>query len=137
VRSSINSSTHYLMKIAVTGCNGNVGRRVVVLALKRGQMVVGIDRAPQSSPDCANPQFKFIQADLTDYGTVLKVLDGCDGVIHLAACSNPGDYQVNSHNRCARNRVLRDGNPRFQLTLSNVVLSWNVFRACAEVTDSC
>jgi nucleoside-diphosphate-sugar epimerase len=90
------------MKIAVTGCNGRVGKRVVVLALKRGHTVVGIDRAPQSSPDCANSQFIFMHADLTDYDTVLKVLEGCDGVIHLAACSNPGDYQVNSHNRCAR-----------------------------------
>jgi nucleoside-diphosphate-sugar epimerase len=88
------------MKVAVTGCNGSVGKRVVTLALKLGHTVVGIDHTLQSGRDCANSQFMFIHADLADYDTVLKVFEGCDGVIHLAACSNPGDYKVNTHNRC-------------------------------------
>ena len=88
------------MKVAITGCSGKVGKRVVALALKRGHTVVGIDLTPKSVHDCLCFRFTFIQADLTCYDTVLKVLEGCDGVIHLAACPNPGDYGVNTHNRC-------------------------------------
>ncbi|KAF8227176.1 NAD(P)-binding protein [Tricholoma matsutake] len=99
---------------SITGCNGNVGKRVVTLALRRGYTVVGVDPKPQFGHNWVNSQFTFIHADLADYDTVLKVLEQCNSVIHLAACSNPGDYKVNLHN-------------------SNVIVSWNVLRAGAEL----
>ena len=92
------------MKIAVTGCNGSVGRRVVLCALKEGYQVSGVDWVDyQSHGDAAeartNPNFTFIEADLRDYDTALKVLTGCDAVVHLAAYRNPGDYVWQTHNR--------------------------------------
>jgi len=103
------------MKIAVTGCNGNVGRPVVACALRNGHEVVGIDRTDVPlTEDASNPNFQYIQADLRDYDTTLRVLTGCTGVVHLAACPNPGDFVAVTHN-------------------SNVVMSWNMLRAAAEL----
>ncbi|KAJ2998817.1 hypothetical protein NUW54_g7000 [Trametes sanguinea] len=38
------------MRLAVTGCNGSVGTRVVLAALEAGHTVVGIDAVPCSEP---------------------------------------------------------------------------------------
>lgn len=87
------------MKIAVTGCNGRVGKPVVALALTRGHSVVGIDcNGEPASEVRQTPTFTYTCADLRDYETALKVLEGCDSVIHLAAHPDPGDYKVASHN---------------------------------------
>ncbi|THH08583.1 hypothetical protein EW145_g2613 [Phellinidium pouzarii] len=107
------------MKIAVTGCNGRVGRRVVLYALKEDHQVFGIDHAdPPEHNDTVqaadNLNFTFIKADLREYGKTLEVLQGCDAVAHLAAYPDPGDYVWQTHN-------------------SNVVISWNVLRAAAEL----
>ncbi|KAF4613790.1 hypothetical protein D9613_007721 [Agrocybe pediades] len=107
------------MKITVTGCNGRVGRRVVKLALERGNIVTGIDViqppfATAEEPWFDSPAFTFKQADLQDFESVLDVLAGSDAVINLAACPDPGDYKVKSHN-------------------DNVVISWNILRSCAEL----
>ncbi|KAF9466470.1 hypothetical protein BDZ94DRAFT_1250986 [Collybia nuda] len=103
------------MKIAVTGCNGRVGKPVVALALARGHSVVGIDYNGEPSAETGEaPSFTYTRANLKDYETALKLLEGCDSLIHLAAHPDPGDYNVTSHN-------------------DNVVLSWNVLRACAEL----
>ncbi|KDR76363.1 hypothetical protein GALMADRAFT_247802 [Galerina marginata CBS 339.88] len=105
------------MKLAVTGCNGRVGTRVVKLALERGYTVVGIDLVPPSSAQESwrnNPKYSFKQADLMDFDVVLDVLAGCEAVITLAACPTPADYKVQTHN-------------------SNVVISWNILRGCAEL----
>jgi len=103
------------MRIAVTGCNGRVGKRVVELALRRGHTVVGIDYIPEAEQQAVqHPQFTFLQADLKDYKVVTTALEGSEGVVHLAAFPDPGDYEVTTHN-------------------SNVVISWNILRACAEL----
>ncbi|KAF7312235.1 NAD-binding protein [Mycena indigotica] len=99
--------------IAVTGCNGSVGKRVVLCALKHGYHVVGIDFSPRV-PDDPTPEFTFIQADLTDFDATLKALSGCEAVLHLAALPQPGDYRVKVHN-------------------NNVVISWNILQAAAEL----
>ena len=95
------------MKLAVTGCNGRVGRRVVLHALDEGHQVVGIDINDPSSfiedvdarRITASEAFSFENADLKDYDQALQVLQGCDGVAHLAAYPNPGDYVWQTHNR--------------------------------------
>lgn len=104
------------MKLAITGCNGRVGTRVVLRALQRGHTVTGIDLTPQSKEFNDILEFTFHQVDLRDYDRVLEVLSqcGCEGVIHLAAFPNPTDYKAQTHN-------------------ANVVLSWNILRACAEL----
>jgi len=105
------------MKIAVTGSNGRVGKRVVAHALKEGHEVVGIDIADAPSDlleERDHPQFKYISADLSDYDTTLKVLEGAEGIVQLAALAGPEDYVVKTHN-------------------TNVVISWNVLRAAAHL----
>lgn len=87
------------MKLAITGCNGRVGKRVVALALKRGYTVVGIDHTPEPANATINPRFSFLQVDLRDYDQTLKALRGYEGVIQLAAFPNPGDYAAVVHNR--------------------------------------
>ena len=91
------------MKILVTGCTGSVGRRVVLHALKEGHQVVGVDYVGRDEDNdvaeaMKSPSFSFVEADLRDYDTVLKLLTSCDAVIHLAAHRNPGDYVWKTHN---------------------------------------
>ncbi|KAJ7494624.1 hypothetical protein B0H11DRAFT_2155976 [Mycena galericulata] len=107
-----------LAKIAITGSNGSVGRRVVLRALKHGYHVVGIDHSPLATADDQDlgSNFSFLQVDLKDYNETLKALEGCEAIIHLAALSRPGDYKVIVHN-------------------SNVVISWNILRAAAEASS--
>ncbi|KXN88493.1 dTDP-6-deoxy-L-talose 4-dehydrogenase (NAD(+)) [Leucoagaricus sp. SymC.cos] len=109
------------MKLVITGCNGSVGQRVVLLALKRGYTVTGGDYATLSEElrslvQDYQERFTYHQYDLKDYDRVLELLKNskCEAVIHLAAIRDPSDYKVHTHN-------------------SNVVLSWNVLRACAEL----
>lgn len=92
------------MKIAVTGCNGNVGKRVVLHALKEGHDVVGIDFTVQPEHDDVSTangheRFNYVKADLRDFDATLEVLRGCDAVAALAAFPNPGDFLWKTHNR--------------------------------------
>lgn len=122
------------MKIAVTGCNGSVGRRIVACALLQGHDIVGIDHTdPPTSLDASNPRFAYVQADLQDYQTTLQALDGCEGVVHLAAFPNPTDYVAKTHNRFAFDTPRRSHEEDAHHFRSNVVISWNVLRSAAEV----
>lgn len=88
------------MKLAITGCNGSVGRRVVTLALKHGHAIIGIDCSPASDTEFSKDSaFSFLQADIREYDETLEALKGQEGVIHVAGIRNPGDYAVNAHNR--------------------------------------
>lgn len=90
------------MKIAVTGCNGRVGRRVVKFALKKGHKVVGIDYSPAADVAESQPDdFTFLSVDLKDYQKTLDALSGCDAIVQLAAFPDSGDYKVITHNRYA------------------------------------
>ncbi|KAJ3867039.1 NAD(P)-binding protein [Lentinula novae-zelandiae] len=107
------------MKLVVTGCNGGVGKRVVKLALQRDHSVVGLDLADGPFTDNLlttqeASHFTYLQVDLTDYEASLAAIRGCEGIIHLAAHPNPGDFVVATHN-------------------TNVVASWNVLRGAAEL----
>ncbi|THH28334.1 hypothetical protein EUX98_g5861 [Antrodiella citrinella] len=103
------------MKLAVTGCNGSVGQRVVLLGLQKGHTVVGIDH--REVPDLefnGHPNFTFKEVDLREYDKALEALRGVDAIVQLAAIRTPEDYVVVAHN-------------------TNVVISWNIFRAAAEL----
>ncbi|THH00236.1 hypothetical protein EW026_g2292 [Hermanssonia centrifuga] len=104
------------MKLIVTGSNGRLGRRVVIAALKAGHTVVGVDNRANESVDLAlsGPNFTFREADLCEYENAVQVLQGSEAVIHLAALPTPQDYIAITHN-------------------TNVVISWNVLRAAAEL----
>ncbi|EPQ52758.1 NAD P-binding protein [Gloeophyllum trabeum ATCC 11539] len=111
------------MKIAVTGSSGGVGRRVVLLALKQGHAVVGIDAhppppAPPTEPELnftAHVAFTYHQIDVREYDQVVEALRGCDAVIQLAGQPNPKeDDPAITHN-------------------TNVVITWNVLQAAAQL----
>lgn len=94
------------MKLAILGCAGSVGSRVVIRALKRGWKVQGVDSvaslpsglSEQVSSAGDKPDFTYLSLDLRDYDQALRAIDGCDAVVLLAACRGPGDYVVNTHN---------------------------------------
>jgi len=88
------------MRIAVTGCNGDVGQRVVLRALQTGHIVVGIDTITREDTEFRHdPQFVFLPADMTNFEEVLVAFQGCDAIVQLAAIREPIDYKVNTHNR--------------------------------------
>jgi nucleoside-diphosphate-sugar epimerase len=101
------------MKIAVTGGSGRIGQVVVDLAVRRGDAVVSIDRQPP--PEGADHhRVRYVEADVTHYESVLRAVEGCDALIHLAAIPSPlhlPDHVV--HN-------------------TNVVGSYNALRAAIE-----
>jgi UDP-glucose 4-epimerase len=100
------------MRIAITGVGGIVGRAVAARVLAEGHVVVGIDRVP-ATPSAEWSTHRRI--DVTDFASLRDAIEGCDGLIHLAAISGPGrepDHVV--HN-------------------NNVVASYNALRAAAEV----
>ena len=92
------------MRIAVTGCNGSVGQRVVIRALDDGHSVLGLDAHPVAIDDISmrrsteHEAFQFVQYDLRSFEGLLKHLEGCDAVVHLAAHRRPGDFLVQTHN---------------------------------------
>ncbi|EIW77756.1 NAD(P)-binding protein [Coniophora puteana RWD-64-598 SS2] len=103
------------MIIAVTGCNGRVGRRVVLFALKEGHTVVGIDSADAAVDLIKDePGFSFRQADLKDYDATEEALTGCEAVVQLAGAPHPKDWKTSTHH-------------------TNVVITWNILRAAAEL----
>ncbi|KAK7454605.1 hypothetical protein VKT23_011357 [Stygiomarasmius scandens] len=102
------------MKIAITGSSGSVGRAVCALALARGHSVLGLDITSNTHAASDNPCFAFVSIDLRNYEEVVNALRGCDGVVNLAGLPNPTDYAAATHN-------------------INVVISWNVLRAAAEL----
>ena len=85
-------------KLAVTGCTGEVGRRVVIFALEQGYSVVGIDVAQEDMEFSADPRFAFLQADLRDYDQAFNAIRGCDGIVQLAGVRWPADYVATTHN---------------------------------------
>jgi len=74
------------MKICVTGASGRLGRATVAELLAHGHEVVATDIAP-AREDLGTD---LLQADLTEYGQAVEVLDGTEAVVHLAAIPAPG-----------------------------------------------
>jgi nucleoside-diphosphate-sugar epimerase len=101
-------------RIAVTGAAGRVGRGVLELLCRRGTSVVAIDSVAPARQDL-NDGITWAQTDITDYAALIKALDGCDGLVHLAAIPSP---------RRAEDAIVHS---------NNVVGSYNALRAAAEV----
>jgi nucleoside-diphosphate-sugar epimerase len=77
------------MKLLVTGCAGYVGSVVVHELLSRGHSVRGYDNLMYGGEAMlgfwSNPAFQFLKGDVRDASAVRRALDGCDGIVHLAA----------------------------------------------------
>lgn len=101
------------MRIAITGGSGLVGRATVRLALSEGHTVLNLDQNPPAEDN--QPGATFIRVNLSDYEELEQALQGCDGVIHLAAIPNPGRHP---------DQVVHN---------NNVVGSYNVLLAAAKL----
>jgi UDP-glucuronate 4-epimerase len=83
------------MRVLVTGAAGFIGYHLSEALLERGTAVLGIDdcnayydvRLKQSRLDRlrASKNFSFTQMDIADHAAVLRLGDGLDAVVHLAA----------------------------------------------------
>jgi nucleoside-diphosphate-sugar epimerase len=94
------------VKVVVTGASGKAGRAVVRELVDNGREVLAVDvLAP------AEPQARFLLADLTDFGQTVECLAGADAVVHLAAIPAP-----NIHTESATFRT-------------NMLSTYNVFEA--------
>jgi len=81
-----------MMRVAVTGGSGKLGRAVVDDLLSHGYEVHVLDLAPPG-----NPRARFTRVELSDFGQVVGALTGVDdrydrldAVVHLAALPAPG-----------------------------------------------
>jgi nucleoside-diphosphate-sugar epimerase len=101
--------------------SGDIGSETTALALEDGHEVIAFDLTTPdniSELEKSQPKFRYTQGDAQVFESVIQAMreSGCDGVVNLAAIRNPSDYLVKSHN-------------------TNVVISWNILRAAAEVSS--
>jgi nucleoside-diphosphate-sugar epimerase len=76
-----------MKKIVVTGGSGKAGRAVMRELLEYGYQVINIDSVPPREV-----LGTFRQADLTNLGQVMELMQGADGVVQLAAIPNPDRF---------------------------------------------
>jgi len=74
------------MKILVTGATGVYGRSVVERLHRAGHEVVAMARRP---PRSLPPGVRFAQGDVAEADDVLRAMDGCEVVVHLAFVVTP------------------------------------------------
>jgi UDP-glucose 4-epimerase len=85
----------------VTGCSGFIGSHLVTRLLSNGHIVTGYDLV---HPQCAHPNFEFIEGDILDLERLQASIVKPDGIFHLAAQTkvpdstrNPAyDFRVNA-----------------------------------------
>ncbi len=68
-------------RIVVFGASGNIGEAIVQEALNRGHEVVGVSRNPDQF-DHTEKNFRGVEGNPTDIGSVLKVTAGADAIIN-------------------------------------------------------
>jgi UDP-glucose 4-epimerase len=79
------------MKIAVTGGSGELGKTLVPYLVEQGHTVLSIDlRLPQ--PAWGSPSLRYWIADTRHFGELVGSLEGCEGLIHLAAIRSPSHH---------------------------------------------
>jgi len=78
-----------MMRIAITGGSGELGRTLIPYLFEQGHTTVSIDRAspPAGPPSAHRPE--FLVADTRDFGQFVASIRGCDALIHLAAHRSP------------------------------------------------
>src|SRR5690349_21289831 len=85
------SCTVSAMNILITGGAGFIGSHTADALLARGHKVRVLDSLEdpvhpgRTPPKYLGPQVEFIRGDVRDQGALLRALQGCDAVYHLAA----------------------------------------------------
>jgi nucleoside-diphosphate-sugar epimerase len=85
-----------MMRIAVTGGSGGIGRYVVGELLARGHMVIATDRVePQPDadgddrPTWRTGDVEWHLGDVRDEALMIRVVGGAEALVHLAALPSP------------------------------------------------
>lgn len=101
------------MKLVLFGATGNVGRRVVAEALRRGHEVTGVVRDPDAvqSPD---PRIRLVKGDATSADSVASVARGADAVVS-AISPRPNARGLAAPSLETNARALIDGLRRAQV----------------------
>ena len=84
---------------------------MVELLCQRGKTVVALD-VIDPGDDRVRDDVTWARVDMRDYDAVLRALEGCDGLVHLAAIPTPGhlpDAEVHGNNVVASYNALRAG----------------------------
>src|SRR6476646_8944436 len=107
------------MQILVTGGAGYLGSIVSLLLLQAGHRVRVLDKlcfgGQSLLPLTIHDGFEFVLGDVCDESTVGKVLEGVEGVVHLAAlvgdpaCSQQPDLARATNLTASKNLVKRAG----------------------------
>lgn len=98
-----------MREVVVTGGSGKAGRAVVRDLLQADYEVLNVDAAEPEEFLCP-----YIRTDLTDLGETFEVLQGAEGVVHLAAIPAPGRY------------------PAGETFRNNTISTYNVFSAATS-----
>jgi len=90
----------------MTGASGGIGNRLRKLLPPIYKQLVLSDIRP---PECLAPFEAFIQADLSDFSSVMRAVAGMDAIVHLGGYSIEGPWQT--------------------ILQSNIIGTYNVFEA--------
>jgi dTDP-L-rhamnose 4-epimerase len=92
------------VKVLITGGAGFIGSYVADRLLERGATVRILDSLdpqvhPGGAPGYLSPRAELIVGDVRDRDTVLRAIDACDAVIHLAARVGVGQsmYEIDGY----------------------------------------
>jgi nucleoside-diphosphate-sugar epimerase len=120
------------MRVLVTGGSGIVGHYVIDELVRTGYEVVNADKvrwgnlshsgtagAAQSTAFKMRESWPklptFFEVDVTNYGQVVSAMDGCEAVVHLAACPSASYYTEEF------------------VFFTNTTSMWNVMRAAEQL----
>jgi farnesol dehydrogenase len=69
----------------VTGATGFIGSKLVAELVRRGHAVRALVRRTSSHRDLEGERIATVEGDIGDRGSLLRGMEGCSGVFHLAA----------------------------------------------------
>jgi nucleoside-diphosphate-sugar epimerase len=98
-----------MKRIAVTGASGFVGRHVVTHAVRAGLHVVGVVRSDGAAQTIQHMGAHAVQIVGRDPEALLRALDGCEAIVHLAQIgAERGGQTYESVNVGFTERVVED-----------------------------
>ncbi len=137
-----------MRRVLVTGGAGFIGSHTVDLLLAADVQVVVLDNLVSgrvANLDLSHPKLTFIEGDILDHTLVEKALQGCDGVLHLAALpsvsssiENPlASFNVNMHGFLQVLQAVRASSKKIRLVYASsaAVYGDNKNSACDDETE--